>query len=449
MRETARTRGTLGCPGRCRDHIATPLAAGHLGMSSQVAGPARSAIARGPLRMSDSATALPVPAEPSAICAIARSTVLYADHFAVLPSTRRPARHAIHRAGDGSSRYVCAYRRLEAGDGGARPLPGVTSPVNRSDDNGALKMERIIELMKVPTVWDERYCVKAAPLTSTTKQARVVRLAAAEGLLDVRRDEGFDASAAWADIGAVHAPQYVQAVRTGCPSQLAQSQGFEWSPAFADSVARIWSGPLAACRLALSERLVLHPVSGAHHAHHERGSGFCTFNFLVGAGRSLLRDGLVRRVAVIDFDAHQGNGTLALVRGDGRFGVFDISSSDWGCQTEGPTIVYHIVRNASGYVEALGRLAAFLDAFRPDLVEYQAGMDCYEEDPLGAVDGLSAERLADRDRLVIRELMDRGVPTVVNLAGGYVEGITEVLHVGTVRVMADARRRRHGATRAA
>jgi len=128
----------------------------------------------------------------------------------------------------------------------------------------------------------------------------------------------------------------------------------------------------------------------------------------VGAGRALIREGLVRRVAVIDLDAHQGDGTLALVRDDEAFGVFDISGSDWGCRPEGATLACHMARNAAEYFAALDELGAFLDVFEPDLAEYQAGVDCYERDSLGAVEGLTAGLLAERDRLVLRDLSPRG-----------------------------------------
>ena len=100
----------------------------------------------------------------------------------------------------------------------------------------------------IATVWDDRYSTDAAYTNSTSKQAVVVRMARDEGLLDLR-SMPFDAEAAWADIATVHHQAYVDAVRTGAPRHLANSQGFDWSPEQADAVARIWSGHIAACRM--------------------------------------------------------------------------------------------------------------------------------------------------------------------------------------------------------
>jgi acetoin utilization deacetylase AcuC-like enzyme len=284
------------------------------------------------------------------------------------------------------------------------------------------------------TPWDERYCTDAAPTNSTRKQRGVVRLAQAEGLLDIC-DVPFDPERTWADIATVHDPVYVEAVRSGSPRQLAESQGFRWSSEFADAVARIWSGHAGACRLALSEGMVLHPVSGAHHAPASRGSGFCTFNFLAGAARTMLREGL-EGVAIVDLDAHPGDGTYRHEGGNPRVALFDIAGGAWVPVRNDSRVEYRVARSAASYREALQNLPAFLDRTKPRLVQYQAGMDPFEDDPVGGIDGVDEAFLRWRDAFVLEEVRRRGIPTVVNLAGGYVEGVSERLHLNTVRVMA-------------
>ena len=262
----------------------------------------------------------------------------------------------------------------------------------------------------------------------------VVDLAKTEGLIELR-EAPFDAGAAWENIAAVHDPAFVEAVRTGQPRPLAQSQGFTWSPAFADAVARIWSGHIEACRVALAEGVVLHPVSGAHHAGYSRGSGFCTFNFLVGAARDMVRGGTGRQ-ALIDLDAHPGDGTYTLTRGDNAIALFDIAGGSWIDVTNDHRIEYRVARDAAGYRQGLNRLPAFLDRVRPALVQYQAGMDPFEDDPVGGIEEITESFLLERDRFVIEQVRRRGIPLVVNLAGGYVRGVSERLHLNTIRAMA-------------
>jgi acetoin utilization deacetylase AcuC-like enzyme len=199
-------------------------------------------------------------------------------------------------------------------------------------------------------------------------------------------------------------------------------------------VTRIWSGNLEACRLALTEQMVLHPVSGAHHANCARGSGFCTFNFLVGGALEMFRHGL-RRVAIVDLDAHPGDGTYRLARGNEGIALFDIAGGTWVDVVSTASVEYHVARNAGQYEAALQRLEPFLDRVRPELVMFQAGMDPYEHDPVGGIDGVDEELLRRRDAHVVGAVRSRGIPLVVNLAGGYTS-IAERLHLMTVRVMA-------------
>jgi hypothetical protein len=204
---------------------------------------------------------------------------------------------------------------------------------------------------QVTTIWDERYCTAAAPTISTTKQAEVVHAAAAEGLLALQ-PWAFNEARAWATIEAVHDPAYVRAVRDGEPRHVAECQGFGWSPTFARSVARIWAGHVAACSLALNEGVVLHPVSGAHHADRTCGAGFCTFNFLVGAGRQLLDAGVIEGVAIVDLDAHQGDGTRFVIGEVVGRRIPLVINLAGGYQSDGTTVTLHVgtVRSASAFV---------------------------------------------------------------------------------------------------
>ena len=73
---------------------------------------------------------------------------------------------------------------------------------------------------------------------------------------------------------------------------------------------------IAACRAALREGVAVNLAGGTHHAYADKGGGFCVFNDAAIAARVLQRDGDVRRVAVVDLDVHQGNGTASILHGD-------------------------------------------------------------------------------------------------------------------------------------
>ena len=264
----------------------------------------------------------------------------------------------------------------------------------------------------------------------------MIELARAEDLLDIRTAT-FDAEATWVDIARVHDQRFVEAVRHGRPTELAQSQGFRWSPEFADALVRIWNGQYAAAKLALeSKGIIFHPVSGAHHAGFSRGSAFCTFNFLAGIGLRLMREGSVNNTGIIDLDSHTGNGTFFWVKDEPGLAAFDISGGDWLGGAEHPYwSEYYVARNAVRYTEWLGRLPAWLDRNKPEIVFYQAGMDCWEHDRVGGIDGVTEKLLGVRDRFVLMHLTQREIPVVISLGGGYEER-SPVLHVETARIAA-------------
>src|SRR4030095_14026787 len=96
------------------------------------------------------------------------------------------------------------------------------------------------------------------------------------------------------DLRRVHTPAYLDAVRTGEPRALAQSQKFPWSPALWPSVLLTNGGALAAAPRALEDGVAAALASGFHHAHADHGEGFCTFNGLVVAAEALRASGRLR-----------------------------------------------------------------------------------------------------------------------------------------------------------
>ena len=98
---------------------------------------------------------------------------------------------------------------------------------------------------------------------------------------------------------------------------------------------------------------------------------------------------------------------------------------------------YVVAQRVGQYFGHLGGLGRYLDEFQPSLVQFQAGVDVHETDPLGSIVGMTTRRLRQRDDLALRTIVERGVPVVVNLAGGYQEHEVVVgLHLETIRAAA-------------
>ncbi|MFZ2239933.1 MAG: hypothetical protein WAV90_10370 [Gordonia amarae] len=216
------------------------------------------------------------------------------------------------------------------------------------------------------------------------------------------------------DVLRVHDREYVDAVATGTPRGLAESQGFDWDEGLLPMVLATNGGVVAAARAALTDGVSGSLSSGLHHAKHARGDGFCTFNGLAIAAKTLLADGAVDSVLILDLDAHCGGGTASLIADEPRIAQVDVSVSlfDW---YDGSIEV----TQAGDYLDAIHRVLDDIDE-SCDLVLYNAGMDPYEGCDIGGLDGITADVLAHREETVFQWCAQRGLPVAFVLAGGYI-----------------------------
>jgi acetoin utilization deacetylase AcuC-like enzyme len=215
------------------------------------------------------------------------------------------------------------------------------------------------------------------------------------------------------------------------------------SPQLAKTLPWTVGSMIAACRAARVDRPALSPTCGFHHAGWRNATGFCTFNGLVIAARVALAEGK-QKVAILDADAHYGNGTDELIARldlDARIEHWTIGSS---CNADvlsyGQTAAEAFALNSHHgprYLKLIERIPAWLEDTAPDLLIYQAGVDPHVEDPYGGI--LTTHELAHRDRVVFEAARALAIPVAWNLAGGYQRDaagtITPVLelHRNTVR----------------
>lgn len=249
------------------------------------------------------------------------------------------------------------------------------------------------------------------------------------------------------ELGLVHTPAYLDAVRTGEPRALAESQKFPWSPLLWPSVLLTNGGALAAAGRALDDGIAAAIASGFHHSHADHGEGFCTFNGLVVAAEVLRKAGRLASVAVLDLDLHYGNGTASLCASRPWLFNCSIYGNDyWQNKAyrdvenvrhpDGANHVSIALPNGSGrktLLAALERGMANVLAYgRPDLVLYQAGADPYREDPYSPL-ALDHADLRERDRTVFAWAKRESLPLAWVLAGGYTPELSKVVevHLGT------------------
>ncbi len=163
-----------------------------------------------------------------------------------------------------------------------------------------------------------------------------------------------------------------------------------------------------------------------HHALASTAMGFCLLNHVVIGARHALACG-AKRVLIVDWDVHHGNGTQALVEQDAAIRFVSLHQHPWypgtGMEHErGVGNIFNVPRGPgrapSFYVEALWEaIVAATTNWQPDMVIISAGFDAMLGDPLGGFT-LEPEHYAEWTRRLRERLSDR--PIVGLLEGGYI-----------------------------
>jgi acetoin utilization deacetylase AcuC-like enzyme len=243
--------------------------------------------------------------------------------------------------------------------------------------------------------------------------------------------------AEWSDIRLVHSAHYTEAIEHGTLPREAQRRiGFPWSPQMVERARRSVGATLAASHAALEDGCAANLAGGTHHAFADRGEGFCVFNDVAIAARVLQQDDKLRRIAVIDCDVHQGNGTASIFRNDPS--VFTLSlhgARNYPFRKECSDLDVDL-EDGTGDEPYLAALAHSLDVVferRPEAVFYLAGADPYEGDRLGRLK-LTIDGLRRRDSLVLERCRSMSVPVIVTMSGGYADDVNAIvtIHANTI-----------------
>jgi acetoin utilization deacetylase AcuC-like enzyme len=242
------------------------------------------------------------------------------------------------------------------------------------------------------------------------------------------------------DVLLVHTEEYWGRCLRGELTPLeARRIGLPWSEGLLRRSLASAQGTIVAARNALEDGIASNLAGGTHHAYPDHGEGYCVFNDIAIAARVLQREGSAERVAVIDCDVHQGNGTAVVFQDDPSVFTFSIhGEKNFPARKEQSNLDVHLpdgVRDEEYLAILRQHVLRILDDFNPDFVFYQAGVDPFEGDRLGRLK-LTLEGLRRRDEFVIGACHERGLPVVTTMGGGYAKEISNTVeaHCNTVRV---------------
>jgi len=238
------------------------------------------------------------------------------------------------------------------------------------------------------------------------------------------------------EIGLVHHPKLVATLETICreeaPAIIDYAPTYVTSSSFDDAL--LAAGGVITCARAVMNGdaqnafAIVRPPG--HHAEPDKAMGFCLFNNIAIGARVAINEGL-ERVMIIDYDAHQGNGTQAAFLNDER--VAFLSAHQWGIYPgtgwfeDAPHAKKRIVNvpllayaGDKVYEQVADKIfKPFVESFKPQMIFISVGFDAHWNDPITTL-GLSTNgyfTLAQKVVALADEHCDGKIVFV--LEGGY------------------------------
>jgi acetoin utilization deacetylase AcuC-like enzyme len=244
--------------------------------------------------------------------------------------------------------------------------------------------------------------------------------------------------AAMEDFLRCHDQSYLEAIRNNTlPAFDRNRLGLPHHPRFLERSMLDTSGTIAAANAALEDGVAWNLGGGTHHAQRAGGAGFCITNDVAVAALHLRSKHPDLQILVLDTDAHQGDGTHALLQH--QPGIFTCSihvGKNYPSRKIPGDLDVALPRFAEGtdYLLALDQaLDTIASRFQPQLVFWLSGVDVLEGDRFGQMN-LSVQDIQERDHRICQWVKQQSACLVGTLAGGYPRDLDQLpkLHGASV-----------------
>ncbi|MEZ0345010.1 MAG: acetoin utilization protein AcuC [Infirmifilum sp.] len=236
------------------------------------------------------------------------------------------------------------------------------------------------------------------------------------------------------DLLLAHTPEYVEFVKRKSQEGkglLDYGDTPAYPHVFEDAVKTVSATLTLTKKLAPKGGVAFNPNGGFHHARRSAAGGFCVFNDLALAALWLKKNG-VRKIAIVDIDAHHGDGTQQILY---REDILKISIHGYGYGFYPGTGWIDEIGEGQGYCRnvniplPLGSgddvftvaleevISPVLKKYNPDFLIIQGGVDAHAGDPIAELRFSEASYL--RFSLLIQRFVALGKPVLVAGGGGY------------------------------
>ncbi|OKS86193.1 histone deacetylase family protein [Mucilaginibacter polytrichastri] len=218
--------------------------------------------------------------------------------------------------------------------------------------------------------------------------------------------------------------------------------GFPLSAQLVEREIRIAQGTIDGCHYAFEYGVAFNVAGGTHHAGSNWGEGFCMLNDQAIAANYLLKKGLAKSILIVDLDVHQGNGTAQIFEHNPAVFTFSMhGDKNFPFRKEKSDLDIPLPDDTNGdeflnlLTETLPKLIA---QQKPDFIFYLSGVDILATDKLGKLK-VSMDACKVRDRFVLQQCKQHGIPVQVSMGGGYSTDIKDIVdaHCNTYRVAMD------------
>ena len=233
-----------------------------------------------------------------------------------------------------------------------------------------------------------------------------------------------------------HDPYYVDKFLNGKLSdkEIKRIGLTPWTDKLIPRTLRLMGGAIAALNHVVENGGIAgNMAGGTHHAHYDFGSGYCIFNDLAVCALMALEKHNYQRVAILDLDVHQGDGTATILQNiDGALTIslhcqdnfpFRKAVSDYDLELEANS-------NDEQFLQKVNQAIDIATKYNPDLILYQAGVDGLATDALGKLN-ISRKGMSKRNELVFDMAVKNSIPTVVFMGGGYSKPISHTVDAFT------------------
>ena len=181
-------------------------------------------------------------------------------------------------------------------------------------------------------------------------------------------------------------------------------------------------GTLLAARSALNVGIGINIGGGYHHAKPTSGEGFCLFADIPISIRQLQADGHIKKAMIVDVDVHQGNGTIRCLPNDESTFTFSMHQGEiYPIPKEVGDLDVEVPSGCQDdeFIRLLSEnLQNILKDFHPEICFIVGGCDTLKGDPLASLE-MTPKGIVDRDALIVRACVEKKIPVVLTLAGGY------------------------------